>query len=287
MTEHTYTIPGFKVMLEGESGSGKTHALSTLIDAGITPMIVFTEKGMTTLGKLNIPEDKCHWQYLSPTTQDWEAMAKMGSNINKMSYDALTKIADPNKGKYDQFLKVLRACNDFKCDRTGETFGDASSWGTDRALVFDSLSGLSSMSMNLVVGAKPTKAMPDWMVAMDNLERFLLKVTQDLNCHVIITSHLEREQDEVTGGITLMPSTLGRKLPPKLAPMFDEVIHTVRNGSEFAWSTASRNVVTKTRLLDISDQLQPSFIPLTEAWKKAGGVIVPTSVQSDAVVASA
>lgn len=271
MTEHTYSIPGLKVMLEGESGSGKTHAISTLVEAGITPFIIFTEKGMTTLARLNIPEDKCHWQYLSPTTQDWNAMAKMGSNINKMSYDALTKVTDANKGKYDQFLRVLAACNDFKCDRTGESFGDASSWGTDRALVFDSLTGLSSMSMNLVIGAKPTKAMPDWMVAMDNLERFLLKVTQDLNCHVVVTSHLEREQDEVTGAVTLMPSTLGRKLPPKLAPMFDEVIHTRNEAGDFKWSTASRNVVTKTRLLAMSDQLEPSFVPLIQAWKDAGG----------------
>jgi hypothetical protein len=276
MSEHSYSIPGVKVLLEGESGSGKTHAISTLIDAGVTPFIVFTEQGMSTLAKLNIPEDKLHWTYLSPTTQSWDAMAKMGNSINKMSYDALTKVADSNRGQYDQFLKILKSCNNFHCDRCNKDFGDASTWGTDRALVFDSLTGLSSMSMNLVVGAKPTKAMPDWMVAMDNLERFLLKVTQDLNCHVVITSHLEREQDEVTGAVTLMPSTLGRKLPPKLAPMFDEVIHSVRNGSEFAWSTASRNVVTKTRLLSISVQLNPSFVPMIESWKKAGGAIVET-----------
>jgi len=273
---NTYTIPGVKVLLMGESGTGKTHSVASLIEAGITPFVIFTEPGMTTLARLNIPEDKCHWHYISTATQGWDAMEKMASNINKMSYNALSKLDDANKTKYDQFLQVISQCHNFTCDRTGESFGDITKWGTDRCIIFDSLSGLNTMSMNLVIGAKPTKSMPDWMVAMDNLERFVTKITTDVQCHMMLTSHLERETDEVTGGITLMASTLGRKLAPKLPRNFDEVIQATREGTTWHWSSASRNVATKTRLLELSDQLQPSFVPLINAWKKSGGIIQET-----------
>lgn len=271
-----YSIPGVTVMLLGETGTGKTHSIQTLIDAGITPFIIFTEKGMSTLAKANIDPSKCHWHYISTATQDWGAMEAMAKNINKMSYETLSKLTDANKGKYDQFMQVYATCFDFVCDRTGEHFGDASTWGPDRCLVIDSLTGLSTMSMNLTIGAKPTKAMNDWMVAMDNLERFIEKCTTDLKCHFVLTGHLERETDEVTGGITLMASTLGKKLAPKLAPKFDEVIRTLNDAGDFKWATVGRNIALKTRYLDLSDKLQPTFVQLIEAWKDAGGVITST-----------
>jgi hypothetical protein len=260
-------------MLEGESGTGKTHAISTLIEAGITPFIIFTEPGMSTLAKLDIPEDKCHWAYVSIATQGWDDMRSMSENINKLSFEGLSKITDAKKSKYKQFMDVYSLCHNFKCDRTGEEFGDVSQWGNDRAIIFDSLTGLATMSMNLTVGAKPTKSPADWGVAMDNLERFIIKICTDIQCHVVLTAHLAMEKDEVQGGIQLMAQSLGNKLSPKLPRFFDEVVHTRKDGAEFHWSTASRNVVTKNRYLDLSDKLKPSFVPVIEMWKKAGGKI--------------
>lgn len=279
-----YSIPGVSVLLLGESGTGKTHSLQTLIEAGITPFVIFTEKGMSTLAKANIDPSKCHWHYISTATQDWGAMEQMAGNINKMSYDSLSKITDAKKGQYDQFMQVISQCHNFTCDRTGESFGDITTWGTDRAIVFDSLSGLNIMSMNLVIGAKPTKAMPDWMVAMDNLERFIAKITSDLQCHMVLTGHLELEKDEVSGGITLMASTLGRKLAPKLGRNFDEVLQCLNDSGQFRWASTGRNIALKTRYLEITDKLEPSFVPLIEAWKKAGGVIKPTVEKGDEAV---
>lgn len=275
-TPHTYTMSGPKVMLQGDSGSGKTHSLITLIEAGITPFIIFTEPGMSTLAKAleehNIPLEKCHWKYISTSSQDWSAMLNMSQKINTLSYDGLTKSADSDRSKYAQWLEVLTTCQNFICDRDGQAYGDVTTWNPDRALIVDSLTGLSEMAMNLVVGAKPTKSMPDWMVAQDNLLRFIHKLTNDLRCTFIMTAHLERETDETTGAISLMASTLGRKLAPKLPRNFDEVILTQRVGKEFFWSTSKDNVILKTRLLPLSDKLPPSFVPLFDAWRKAGGV---------------
>lgn len=261
-------------MLVGGVGSGKTHAIRTLIDAGITPFVLFTEPGMRTISDL--PKEKLHWAYIPAATSEWDTMIDSAKKINTMSYKSLAGLTDINKRKYSQFLEILGCLHDFKCDRTGESFGDVSSWGADRAIVVDSLSGLNRMAMDLVVGSKPTKAMSDWGVAMDNLERLIDKLCYDTRCHFVLTAHLEREQDEVSGAIRNMPSTLGRKLAPRLPRNFDDVVLCDHKNGKFFWSTMSNNTDLKARNLTMSENLPPSFVPLIQSWVKAGGVIHTT-----------
>lgn len=269
-----YSIPGTTTMLVGPTGSGKTHCIRTLIDAGITPFVLFTEPGMRTLA--DVPEDKLHWHYVPPASPTWDDMLDNARKINTMSFKALTQLGDMNKQKYGQWLEILTTMNNFVCDRTGESFGDVSEWGTDRAIVVDSLSGLNIMAMDMVVGAKPVKAMGDWGVAMDNLERFIVMMTTNTQCHFVMTAHLEREQDEVSGAIHLMASTLGKKLAPKVPRFFDDVVLCQNREGKFSWATEAMNVDLKWRNLPGGKELPPSFVPLIDSWKKAGGIIQST-----------
>jgi len=261
-------------MLVGPTGSGKTHSCGTLVDADITPFILFTEPGMRTLADFKC--DKLHYKYIPPAAPSWDDLADNARKINTMSFKALAGLGDINKGKYGQFLEVITTMNNFICDRCGEEFGDVAQWNTDRAIVIDSLSGLNIMAMDLVVGAKPVKALADWGVAMDNLERFITMMTTNTQCHFVITTHLEREQDEVTGGVHLMASTLGRKLAPKLPRFFDDVILCQNKEAKFSWATISSNVDLKYRNLEPGKELYPSFKPLIASWISAGGEIIPT-----------
>lgn len=269
-----HSIPGSNTLLVGATGSGKTHAIRTLIEAGITPFIIFTEPGMRTISDL--PCDKIHYKYIPPATISWNDLLANQKKINTMSFKALTQLGDMDKHKYAQFLDVTSAMNDFVCDRCGEHFGDVADWGTDRAIVLDSLSGLNTMAMQMVVGAKPVKAMGDWGVAMDNLEQFLNAMTNNTQCHFVMTAHLEREQDEVSGGVHLMASTLGKKLAPKIPRNFDDVVLCKNQEGQFSWATAGINVDLKWRNLEGGKELPPSFVPLIESWKSAGGIIKPT-----------
>lgn len=253
-------------MLLGESGTGKTHAVRTLVEAGLEVFVVFTEPGMEVLA--DVPKEKLHWHYIAPSAPDWDDLISSATKINTMSFDALTKLPDINKRKYTEFIDLLTTLSDFKDDRTGQSYGAVDSWDSSRVLVVDSLSGLNIMAMNLIAGSKPVKTMGDWQIAVDNLERLLMKLTVDLRCHFVLTAHLERETDEVTGGTTLVSSTLGRKLGPKLPRFFSEVIHVKRQGEKFSWSTATSNVATKNRYLSIADNLPPSFVPIIASWKK-------------------
>lgn len=269
-----HSIPGSKTLLVGATGAGKTHSIRTLVEAGITPFVLFTEPGMRTVSDIGC--DKLHWKYIPPANPDWSDMLDNAQKINQLSFKALTQMGDMNKQKYGQFLEVITSMNDFVCDRCGKHFGDVATWGTDRAIVIDSLSGLNIMAMDMVVGAKPVKAMGDWGVAMDNLERFVTKMTVGTNCHFVMTSHLEREHDEVTGAVHLMASTLGKKLAPKIPRFFDDVVLCKNAEGKFSWATAGINVDLKWRNLTGSKELPPSFKPLIESWKKAGGIINPT-----------
>ena len=272
---------GTNTLLIGATGTGKTYVQRTWIDKGITPFILTTEPGIeSSLGDL--PKESCHWHYVAPANVGWADLLESAKNINQLSYEALAKAPAGNKQKYGQFLDVLTTCNRFICDRTGEDFGDVSTWGTDRVLVVDSLSGLNIMAMDLVVGSKPTKGMQDWMVAMDNLERFLTTLVMNTECFFVLTAHPEREQDEITGGVQIMASTLGRKVAPRLPRFFDDVIYTRRDGDKFSWSTAAVNVDLKARNLPIKDGLAPDFAQIVTAWESKGGVIAkqPEAVES-------
>lgn len=261
------SLPGPKILLVGATGSGKTHSIRTLIDAGLEVFVVFTEPGMEVLS--DIPSDKLHWHYIPPAGPDWASMIDSARKINTLSFKALAEMPDINKRNYTEFLSLLTVLSDFEDQRTGKRFGPVDSFlPGERALVLDSLSGLNVMAMNLVAGSKPVKSMADWGVAMDNLERLITKLTTDVPCTTVITAHLERETDETTGGITLMASTLGRKLAPRLPRFFSDVIHCYREGTKFFWSTASFNVDLKARNVPIADKLPPSFQPLLAQWKQ-------------------
>ena len=267
-----HSIPGFNALLIGATGSGKTHSLRTLLDAGLEVFVLFTEPGMEVLGDLAC-EQNLHYHYIPPANADWDTMIDSAKKINTLNFEALSKLPAINKQKYNQLIQVLESLHNFPCDRCGETFGDVSTWDTNRVLVIDSLSGLNIMSMDLVVGSKPTKSMSDWGVAQSNLERLINKLCTDTQCHFVLTGHLEKEHDEVTGRTTLMVSTLGRKLAPVLPRFFSDVILAKRDGEKFTWSTAAMNTDLKARNLPIADNLQPDFKQILATWVDHGGEV--------------
>lgn len=260
------SLPAPKILLVGSTGSGKTHSIRTLLDAGCEVFCIFTEPGMEVLSDTD-PE-KLHWHYIPPSSTPWAQMIDSATKINTMALDSLAKLTDINKRQHTEFIQLLTALSNFKDDRTGKEYGSVDDWDNTRYLVLDSLSGLNIMAMNLVTGTKPVKSMSDWGIAMDNLERLITKLTVDLSCGVVLTAHLERETDEVTGGVNLMASTLGKKLAPRLPRFFSDVIHAKRDGDKFVWSTASFNVDLKARNVAIADNLPPSFVPLLKNWKE-------------------
>ena len=275
-------LSGPKILLEGPSGTGKTYALGKLTDWAVANNIevftLFTENGLETLlgywadsGK-PVPEN-LHYHSTITKPISLTSLLDAADKVGKLSYESITKMVDPNRsGPNNAFHGILSACANFPDDRTGKTFGPIDSWDTSKIFVIDSLSELANAAMKMVIGAKPTASMPDYGVAQNNLMNFLRLCTQGLRCTFILTAHVDRLTDEITGGVKLMTKSIGKAMANDIPQLFSDVIYTVREGTSFYWDTAAGNVDVKTRNLPIAAKQPPDFGVIMTKWKIRAGV---------------
>lgn len=270
---------GPKILLEGPAGTGKTHALATAVEwadaHGMESFGLFTENGLETLlgywkdrGKPVPTSLRYHQTLTKPVSL--AALVKAADSVGKLSYEGVTKMIDPDRAKSNAFHKILESCTNFPDDRTGKTFGPVDAFDTSRLFFIDSLSELSNAALKMVIGNRPTAAPPDYGVAQNNLMNFLRLCTQGISCPFIMTAHVSREKDEITGGIKLMTKAVGAALANEIPQLFSDVIYTVRNGDKFTWDTAAANVDVKTRNLPIAAGITPDFGQIFTKWKNRG-----------------
>lgn len=264
MTDTTI-IPGVKVLLVGGAGSGKTHAIKTLVEAGLEVFVVFTEPGLEVISDTD--PSKVHWAYIRPTSQSFEAMANAAKRMQVMDLKTMAGLSHMGRESCNAFTSFLSLLNNFKCERTGKEFGSVETWGTDKALVVDSLSGLSIMLRQHQVGTKPVMSQAEWQIVMQFTENFIQKFTTDLTCHAVMTAHPERKADELTGGQIITIASPGQKLAGKIPYFFSDVINSKREGTKFSWDTTTYGMDLKARNVPIARDIEPSFVPLLQRWK--------------------
>lgn len=265
---------GSKTLLIGPPGAGKTTALVTFIEAGIELFIIGTDPGFEE-SILDAMEDRgldmklLHYHYVSPAMPSWDALKSAAGRVAMMGYKDLTEIkAGIDKNLYRQYLDVLDTLADFKCDHCGRLFGATDEWPENRALAVDSLSGLNEMALDLMIGGKPIAHQGEYGVAMQMESKLILTLCGNLKCFLVVTAHLDKEPNMLTGVPQMMVGALGSKLAPKLPRTFSDVVLAVKEGNKFTWSTAATNVDLKNRALPVRDGLIPSFVPIVEAWKR-------------------
>lgn len=274
-------LPGPKVLLEGAIGTGKTHSLGTLVDAGLEVFVIATDNGVETLGKLTPAQRaKIHFKYVPPMRASWSVLRETGAMINRFNNDALQKSTDANRNQYVQILEIVDLMMNFK-DAHGKSWGSVNDWGPERALVIDNLSGLNVMCRTLAVGGKPVLTQPDWGVSMDYELKFL-KMACGLDCTFVLIAHIERELNEVTGGMKIMPGALGRKNAPQIPIDFSDVVLCYRENAKFWWSTVNSEADLKARNLPLSDKIEPSFVPLITSWRNSSSVLVTDDTPQEA-----
>lgn len=276
-------------LVMGPAGSGKTSSIVTLAKKGIECFVIVTEPtGVDSLldswerEKADI--NLLHFAVVPPASPGWGALKDLGVRINAMSYKDLSELKSGiGKEKMKQYPLLLDNLENFQDDRTGKTYGDVTSWDSNRALVLDSLSGLSLIVMQHTVGFKPSPHQGEWGIAMSSTSDLLLKLSSDCKCFFVLTSHIEREPDEITGVTKITVSTLGRKLAPKIPRFFSEVIRARKDASgKFLWATMDSEADLKNRALASGNNLPQDFGPIVDAHRRRAQVASPVAFAASA-----
>lgn len=278
--ENPATIPdwlvGFKTILMGMPGSGKTTSIVTAAKLGFEVFIAFTEPGMGNLmkamqlHKLTDEERKrIHFAYIKPGVESFTKLVAGAKAVNSAA-----KFGEMESGSRKDFSQLIQLMNLFEnfVDQHGVSFGAVDQWGPNRILALDGMSGLSKMCMDLVVGAKPVKTLQDWGVAIDQLDKFQTQCA-NITCPFILLSHLSREQEEVTGKIIVSLKALGNKLPTSMPFLYNDFILATAPEARFNWATIDKNCQLKATYLPHSDKLEADFRLLCINWLGEQGLI--------------
>lgn len=260
------------VLLMGESGSGKTDVIATLIEAGLEVFIIVTEPNgleslIDSIARRKLDINRLHYRVISPARSGFKRLLELATTVSVAGFDALSKMQPTNQRSMGRWITVLEALDSFTDDRTGQSFGDVTKLGPTCAVVVDSLSGLNLMAMDLTIGDKVTAHQGEWGVAMGLLDKLILGLTSDLSSLFVLIAHIEREQNEVTGASNVMASALGRKLAPRLPRFFSEVVLAYSDATGYHWSTDQVNTTLKHRALARASKLPATFLPIVEAWR--------------------
>ena len=261
-------------LIIGPAGAGKTSSLATYGLAGIETFVLFTEpRGeeslLDAIKRLKAPLELFHWHTVTSPPAGWASLKKMVATVRVMDFESISKLKSGiEKTSMRQLEDLLDSIETFPDDRTGQKFGDVTTWDDRRAFCLDSLTGLNELAWLTTVGYKPTAHEGEWGMAMNMEEQLIHKLASDCQCYFTLTGHIDREPDPITGASRVMPSALGRKLAPKLARKFGEVVRARRSTDGFWWATSDTEADLKNRSLPVSAQLHPSFGQIVAAHKE-------------------
>lgn len=208
--------PFIKIMYIGDSSTGKTGSLLSLVKAGYKLRILDMDNGTQILR--NLINHEC------PELIDNVDVEPCRDNI-VMSAQGPT-IMGVAKG-YIKATKLLTKWSDDTAP---------SEWGEDTILVIDSLGSLSQAAFwwrrSLDPGAVG-KAQLKWTGgAQESVETVLAMLTSDsFECNVIVISHVQYIEDENGNIIKGQTDTIGKKLGPKVPKYFNSLILATLTGS--------------------------------------------------------
>ena len=270
-------LSGPKILIIGASGTGKTRSIGTLVDwaARQTPprnvRVLFTENGLETLlgywldRSVMVPDNLAYHVVTTkaiPLADLMDAAKKVGI----LNYKAITEMVDPNRSTNNPYYKIMEVLAKFVDDRTGKDCGNIGTWTATDIFVIDSLSELANACFKMVIGNKPTASPSDYGVAQNNLLNFLRYLTQGFAPTVVLTAHVQRQTDEITGSVKLQTKAIGKAMGDDIPQLFSEVVGAVREGTSWYWDTANSSLDTKTRYLPIASKIPPDFAQIMDRW---------------------
>jgi hypothetical protein len=202
--------PFIKALYIGDSSTGKTGSLVSLVSAGYKLRIIDLDAGIGTLAsfiKKQCPDKLKNVSFISPRD-------KLKTSPSGIVLDGAPKA----------FIETMAALDKW------EDGSEPKDWGDDTILVVDSLTALGKASYNwferLNPGVKDKRQV--YFAGQDAIEDFVINVTaEEFRTNVIIISHVTYNEAQTKG----YTSALGKALGPKLPKYFNNLFLAESKGS--------------------------------------------------------
>lgn len=244
-----------KLLLMGESGSGKTTATATL--AGIPGKKVFyvmmedslrvIQRRLVELFK-TIP-DNVHWKLIPYQGPSIDSMVAASEGVLNNDEEGQIKWRDKNRKQAVGYHTLLKFLKDMVDDRTGQSFGSIEALDDSWIVVFDSLTTIAEMIQAEYWGGRVAVDAREYGGPQSKLTTFLSAACWEWPVNIVITAHTEeRETSPKSGVFKRFPRSIGAKLKEEIGMYFDDVILAKRIGKDkFEWDNATMMAAIKSR----------------------------------------
>ncbi len=235
-----------KLLLIGDSGTGKTGALASLVQAGYELVILDFDNGLDIL--VNVLR-------FQPNAGELLSRVRFETVTDRMKAVGGLMIPD---GVPQAFSKAMNLLTNWKT--TDEDLGPVSSWNENRVLVIDSLTFMSDAAYRfteVTSGSKDGRMV--FFEAQKKIENCLgLLYSPLIKCNVIVIAHIAfiETDNNLTKGY---PATVGKALSPKVPRYFNAMLQVKRKGTG---DTAKRVIASvPDGLIDLKTPLPAGKIP--------------------------
>lgn len=223
-----------KVLLVGDSGSGKTGSLASLAAAGYNLRILDLDNGLDVL-KSYLTDPNSSYVKANPRVADrvnFVTLTDPMKNVNGKLIVQAPKV-------WSRTMDLLTHWKDGDID-----LGPVVSWGPQDVIVLDSLSFLSAAALNhhlslngaLLKARTQNEGRRDIGQAQNLLRDFLsLIFDKSIKCNVVVTAHITFVSEEggtptsgedraPSGPAQGYPAAIGRALSPHIPRYFNNVL---------------------------------------------------------------
>jgi hypothetical protein len=226
-----------KLLIIGDSGSGKTGALASLVGAGYKLRILDLDNGLDVLK-----------QYIMKDSPDKIGNVEFRTLRDKRKATAEGSVID---GVPKAYINAIKMLDKWKYDDEGVTtdLGVPAEWGPDCILVVDSLTMLSDAAFDWREPLAPRGKSGDYdrrsvfYDAQKAIEDLLALLTSEsFRTNVIIISHI-KYKDMPDGTIKGFPTSIGSALSPTIPRYFNSVALCETTGGKRTLKTAPTSTI--------------------------------------------
>lgn len=279
------TFRGFNACIYGSAGTGKTWSLTTLAQAGMKVVIIFTDSEgenslLYAIASRKVPLDNFFWSYVPEQQTDWNSLARSLMLITEKSAEDIKKLSGYEKDSGQQLSAVAKCAANFVCDRSGTKLGPVDKLDpSEYVVVLDNLTVLTRMAKTLVLGAKPTASWPELDTAQQVLMNFL-QVFVSMPPSFIAIAHSSDEDSRGREGIFI---PLGTALRPQFPTIgFGEIFQAKRSGRKYTWEVSPEDATSKKRILPYG-VLSPDWAPFVKHLRRKKAAYDMSQGSSDAL----